>query len=404
MWRRCSLRTLVAGAVLGLVLSGCSSTDEDLPATSPPDPSSPSAASPSDDVSEPADPAPRSFSLAVTGDVLLHPTLIDEAESAAGADGEHDFLPLLTELEPFVADADVALCNLETPIGEPPYQGYPMFTVPEQILIDLAEIGYDGCTTATNHTLDDGVDGVERTLDSLDDAGLFATGSYRTEEESKEPPLLDVPGSQSEIQLGVITATYSLNGLQADTPWRADTDLSASSLIQRGESARAAGADVVVAAVHDGAEYSTRPTDSQRQLGQELAASGVFDFVYMHHTHSVLPIELHEGTWIVYGLGNSVAKHATPTVLNREGISVRATFVENADTDDDAAWQVEELAWAPHWLTEDPVRWCPVDPDASGGSDCAPGAQDALADSWERSAETVDAYGAIEDGLVLWSP
>lgn len=330
---------------------------------------------------------PRSFSLALTGDVLLHPQLLREANTEGQ---EYDFSPLLAGLEPYIKDADAALCNLETPIGVPPYSGYPMFTVPAQIVTDLRQAGYDGCTTATNHTVDAGTAGVKRTIDTLEQEGLFSTGSYRTAAEAKAPPIMEVDG----IKLGVIAGTYSLNGMSADTDWRVDTDISAATLIQRAKDARKAGAQVVVAAVHDGAEYTTRPTAKQRKLGRVLAASGAFDFIYMHHTHSVLPIEKHKGTWIVYGLGNSVAKHATPTVLNREGISVKATFTRQGDDD----WSVSELAWVPHFLTEDPVRWCQV----AEPSKCVDDGQAEA--SRERSTKTVDAYGAVKDGLVPWEP
>lgn len=328
----------------------------------------------------------------VTGDVLLHPQLLDEAEQAAvesGSGEDYDFNPLLAGLEPYVQDADAALCNLETPIGVPPYSGYPRFTVPEQILADLKGIGYDGCTTATNHTVDAGTAGVERTLDALDKHELFATGSYRSKKESQQPPIMQVDG----VQLGVVTSTYSLNGLPEAADWQVDTGVDAARLIARGKAAKQAGAEIVVAAVHDGAEYTTEPTASQRQLGRSLAESGVFDFIYMHHTHSVLPIEKHQGTWIAYGLGNSVAKHATPTILNREGISVKATFRQEAEGEE---WEVDELQWVPHQLSHAPVQWCQVF-DSDG---CLPEA-DAQA-SLKRTKATVNAYGAFDDGLEQW--
>ncbi len=328
----------------------------------------------------------------VTGDVLLHPQLLSEAEAAANqSDGngkDFDFQPLLAGLKPYVEDADIALCNLETPIGVPPYSGYPLFTVPAQIVSDLADVGYDGCTTATNHTVDAGTKGVIRTLDTLEANDMFSTGSYRTKDDSESAPIMEAEG----VKLGVIASTYSLNGMSADTDWRVDTGVNAKNLIKRAKSARADGADVVVAAIHDGAEYTSAPTQSQRTLGQSLAESGEFDFIYMHHTHSVQPIEKYKGTWIVYGLGNSVAKHATPTILNREGISVKATF-----TKDDNEWEVSDLQWVPHQLSSAPVAWCQVETTKT----CVP-ADDAKA-SLKRTLKTVDAYGAIDDGLNEWT-
>jgi len=327
----------------------------------------------------------------VSGDVLLHPTLLEQAQSAAknGNGKDYDFSALLAGLKPYVQDADAALCNFETPIGTPPYSGYPRFTVPAQILSDLKSIGYDGCTTATNHTVDAGTSGVTRTLDAFEEQRLFATGSYRTEQESHQPPIMQVDG----VKLGVIASTFSLNGLPEATDWQVDTGVDAQKLIQRAKAARKDGAEIVVAAIHDGTEYSTRPTTQQRKLGRELAASGVFDFIYMHHTHSVLPIEKYDGTWIVYGLGNSVAKHATKTILNREGISVKATFSHKGKAQD---WAVSKLQWVPHQLSSSPVTWCQVFETSS----CLPAA-DAAA-SLARTQATVNAYGADNDGLAEW--
>lgn len=325
----------------------------------------------------------------LTGDVLLHPQLLKEAKTGSG----YDFSPLLSGLKPYVNDADVALCNLETPIGVPPYSGYPIFSVPADIVADLAALGYDGCTTATNHSFDAGTVGVLRTLDTLEENNLFSTGSYRTAKEAAAAPIMKV----GEVNLGVITSTYSLNGMKADTNWRVDTGVDATKLIKRATQATKDGANIVVAAIHDGAEYTSTPTASQRTLGHQLAESGEFDLIYMHHTHSVLPIEKHAGVWIVYGLGNSVAKHATATILNREGISVKATFTHDQNPTASAReYSVSSLQWVPHLLSKSPVRWCQV----ATLDGCVP-AKDARA-SLARTTQTVDAYGAIKDGLKAW--
>lgn len=393
--RRSMTRSLSACATLlvaATLMSGCSSAEEPVAqqsavATSSNKETADSAQSAPDPSAEES----TDFSLMVTGDVLLHPQLLDEAQTAARAKSgngkDFDFQPLLAGLKPYVQDADVALCNMETPIGTPPYSGYPMFTVPAQITTDLAEIGYDGCTTATNHTMDAGSKGVVRTLDALQESGLFTTGSYRSKKEAQEQPILEVDG----VKLGVITSTYSLNGMKADANWRVDTGVNAERLVSRAKNARKAGAEVVVAAVHDGAEYTTRPTDSQRKLAHDLVDSGAFNFIYMHHTHSVLPIEKYKGTWIVYGLGNSVAKHATPTILNREGISVKASFRQAGNK-----WSVSELQYVPHQLSEAPVTWCQV----ATADTCVPAA-DAKA-SLKRTETTLNAYGAFDDGLKEW--
>jgi Bacterial capsule synthesis protein PGA_cap len=126
----------------------------------------------------------RSFTLVAGGDVLLHEPLWAQAEAdgAAAGTGGLDFRPLLAGVAPIVQGADVAICHLETPLAPPggPYQGYPTFSVPPEIAPALADTGFDACSTASNHTFDQGAAGVDRTLATLDAAGIRHAGSART--------------------------------------------------------------------------------------------------------------------------------------------------------------------------------------------------------------------------------
>ncbi|GAA1863026.1 CapA family protein [Paeniglutamicibacter psychrophenolicus] len=341
---------------------------------------------------EPADPScpgDECIEVAVAGDILLHPALWAQAEQ--DGKGTYDFDPLLAGIAPYLDQSDLALCNLETPVAAPngPYGGYPMFNVPSQIIPALKKVGYDGCTTASNHSMDAGVAGVKRTLDALEAAGMVSTGSYRSKAEAQSPLLVPV----GSAKVAVIAGTYSLNGMKEDAPWRVD-DIEKASLLARAKAARAAGADIVLAAIHDGAEYTSTPTASQLALYRSLAASGEFDFIYSHHTHSVLPIEKHQGTWIVYGLGNSVAKHATKTALNKEGLTVKMQFVRTGDT-----WKPGDLVWAPHIMKPSPLRWCALPAKAS--APCTTEAKDAA--SLQRTTDTVNSMNAKANGAKMWT-
>ncbi len=327
--------------------------------------------------------------MAVTGDVLLHPPLWAQARTD-GTAAQPDFRPLLSGVEPFLEDADLAVCSLETPVGDAdgPYSGYPSFVVPPQILPALKSTGYDACTTATNHAIDAGTAGLERTLDGLDQAGLRHTGTYRTAAEAARPLILDAQG----VRVGIVTATFSLNGLQPDTGWRVDL-IDTDRMIAQAKAARKAGADVVLAGFHAGQEYSSRPTADQRRTARALAGSGVFDVVYSHHTHSVLPLEKYDGVWIAYGLGNSVSAHATDLAVNREGVSLKLEFTRTA-----TGWKTSPPRWAAHIMAQDPVRWCAL----PAKTPCTTARGDAA--SLERTRTTLNALGADDAGAKPWDP
>ncbi|WP_081746441.1 CapA family protein [Arthrobacter sp. H5] len=338
----------------------------------------------------------------MTGDLLLHGALWDQAAADAEAAGELNFGPMLEAQQDYVAPSDLAICHMETPVSSPegPFAAFPSFNVPPQILTAVNDIGYDVCTTASNHTIDAGTAGLNRTLDALDAEGLVHTGSYRTAAEAEE--VMIAPAGVANI--AVITGTYALNGLVPEFPWQVDL-LDPTVMINKAQQARAEGADVVIGAVHAGDEYADYANPQQQDVAHALVDSGEFDLIYGHHSHSVLPIEKYKDTWIVYGLGNTIAAHATPDIRNTEGLMVRAQFSRNDDDDGDGAWEVAELAWLPATWNGPEHRWCPVSQDAlaaleEGGGACVSTEADAASRS--RTKATVESMGAATDGAVEW--
>src|SRR6478736_4706619 len=80
----------------------------------------PSSTKPTTSSGQPC-PGAACVTLVMTGDVLLHPPLWDQARSDARADGsssDFDFRPLLAGQKAIVSGADVALCHLETPLAK----------------------------------------------------------------------------------------------------------------------------------------------------------------------------------------------------------------------------------------------------------------------------------------------
>ena len=390
-------------AVLGLAsvvaLGACTAVQEEGQAPDAPPSSSPSA-EPTPEPSMtpgagPECPGLRCTSVMLAGDLLVHPQLWDQARADAGTTGNQplDFEPLLEGMRPYISGSDLAVCHMETPVAEAggPYAGYPMFNVPPQILTAAAAVGYQGCTTASNHTVDAGTEGLNRTLAVLDSLGLEHTGSYTTEAESEIPLIMDTSGAR----IGIIEATYGLNGLEADYPWQVDM-LDAADMIARAQAARGQGADIVIGAVHAGDEYASMPNSQQIETAHALADSGQFDLIYGHHTHSVLPIENYNGTWIIYGLGNAVTELSPWYAVNNEGLIVRAQFVQE---NDGAKWRVSDLAWAPSVIVRDPYRWCSVAADLPQGA-CAPQAQQA--EVRQRTISVVESMGAGQDGAHEW--
>ena len=285
------------------------------------------AAGPAADATPPPPrPRVRTVTLALTGDVLVHDNVwASAAREAAGSRADFDFRPLLAPLRPRLSGADLALCHLETPIAPEggPYSGYPLFSAPEEVVPALAWVGYDACSTASNHTVDRGFSGITRTLDVLDATGLRHTGSARSPAEARRIVELRSRG----LRIAWLSSTYGTNGMpiDADKPWSVDL-IDVPRILDDARRARALGADAVVVALHWGDEYSHSPSAFQLDVADRLTRAGVIDLVYGHHAHVVQPIRRVNGTWVVFGLGNLLAGQGTTAPGVADGMIAEVTL------------------------------------------------------------------------------
>ena len=211
------------------------------------------------------------------------------------------------------------------------------------------------CTTASNHSVDAGTEGLFRTLDTFDAAGVLHSGAARSPEEMDQPRIFTATNG---ARIAVVTGTYGTNGIPVEHPWLVG-GLDPDELLGKAAAARAAGADIVMVAMHAGEEAVVEPTQQQVELAQILTASPDVDVVYGHHIHAVQPIEQVNGKWVIYGLGNMVAHQSAETVLSYEGITVELEFRRG----DDGRWGVGEVSYVPTVVTPYqafPVRVAPV--------------------------------------------
>ncbi len=393
-------RRTVPALALAVVMSAASCTVDERggPLSLPPlDAPQQSTSTPAPN-SEPAQ-QPREFTLVGTGDVLLHERLWQQAERDAEADEEMDFAPQLAGIAPVVEAADVAVCHLEVPLAPEggPYEGYPRFSGSPQVAAALADTGYDACTTASNHTFDQGAEGVDRTLDTLDAAGLEHAGSARTEQEAGRTTMLDVPAGSGSVQVALLSYTFGFNG--ASTPdgesWRSN-EIDEAEILDDAAAARQEGAEVVVTAMHWGDEYAHEPDEQQRTLAPELIASPDIDLLLGHHAHVVQPVENFDGEWVVYGMGNLIANHAEPEGPKSEGLLTSFTFTEDGSTGEFSATDAEYLPL--HQTDEPPLEVLDVSAALKGGDVGTAGAA-RLEESMERTTEVVESRGGAAAGL-----
>lgn len=269
----------------------------------------------------------RTITIAGVGDILLHREIIAQAISDGG--GSPDFLPQLEGITPLVESADLAVCHMEYPLGsrEGPWAAWPdLPNGPPQIADAVATMGFDACTTASNHTLDQGMDGVVSTIEALRSVGLAHAGSAASQEESVEVTMIDVKG----VPVALLSFTYGFNGIPRPHDWCCNL-IEPGAITAAAQRARDAGARLVVAGLHFGVEGIAPPTQSQRAVVQELADSGLVDLVLGHHAHVVQPVTKVGDMWVAYGHGNLLSAQSRRDPRTGDGLLTSFTFTEQAD-------------------------------------------------------------------------
>ncbi|MDH3706602.1 MAG: CapA family protein [Acidimicrobiia bacterium] len=342
-------------------------------------------------------PPPRSVTMAFTGDLLPHgPVQARAAQLASGsvggpADSEsHDFTPMFELVAPVLREADLAICHLETPlsIDGTDLSGYPTFNAPAALAQAAAEAGYDGCSTASNHSWDRGRQGVLDTLTVLDDVGLAAAGTAATADDDRPARY-----RRNGLAIAHLSYTYGMNGFEVpvDQPWLVDL-IDVDQIEADVRAARAGDADVVVVSLHWGIEYQAEPTAEQQAIAERLLAHPDIDLLVGHHAHVVQPADRQRGKVVLYGLGNFLSNQSSACcpAASQDGVIALVTLTEDGER---FRTRVE---YVPTWVDRSSFTIVPTSGDLAAGSGVEPGVLEQSRSRTEAALGMLGARGVRE--------
>jgi poly-gamma-glutamate capsule biosynthesis protein CapA/YwtB (metallophosphatase superfamily) len=354
----------------------------------------------------------RTVRLVFSGDLLVHQPVYEQARRNGTASGKpYDFAPMFDRVRATISGADLAICHLETPLTpDGRVSGFPVFSTPRELAEGLKSAGFDGCSTASNHTMDRGSAGALETVNALEQAGLKQSGIARTAEEASKATIYDANG----VRVAHLAYTYGLNGftLPADKPWlvrltdkgRFDLPMGgpfdATAVLADAKAARAA-ADIVVVTMHWGNEYQSKPTAGQVALANTLLASPDIDLVVGSHAHVIQPIDRIGDKFVVYGMGNFLSNQAPEAAAglpagSQDGVIVGVVFNE---TDVDGAFETARVTVTPTWVHR--TGGYAILPVTNALEDQATAAavRTALGASLTRTMTVLDSLGAFQQGV-----
>lgn len=287
------------------------------------------------------------LTLMALGDNLMHMGVVNTGRQA---DGTYNYSFLFDGIRDFLATADIKIINQETILGgnERGFSGFPHFNSPTQIGDAIASAGFNVVLHASNHSADQGLDGLVSCADFWADTypDILVTGIHADSSEAASTPAVLLI---RDISFAILNYTYGpnmetlpsdlmghLNMLCAYDEATGRIDFTTLNP-QVTEDIRSASelADIVIVCPHWGTEYQTSPSSYQQKFALEMTEAGA-DLIIGTHPHVPQPVE-----WITSSNGNTALCYYS--------------LGNYVSTQKEALCMLEEMAWVTFHVTEEDV-------------------------------------------------
>lgn len=270
-------------------------------------------------------PEDKTIRLLAVGDNLFHAGVHLTGKQS---DGTYDFSFLFETIQPYLDDADIKIINQETILGgnhrgNDGHLGYPLFNSRTEVGDAIAEAGFNVVTHSTNHTIDQGLDGLLHcvTYWKENHPDVLICGVRDEAEEEITIPTMEIEG----VTFAFLNYTYGPNLGSFPSQYEGYMDMlcyydessrildfttlnpKVISDIERAEEI----ADIVVVCPHWGTEYMTTQSSYQEKFALQMTEAGA-DLIIGTHPHVVQPVTYVESengnkALCYYSLGNYVS-------------------------------------------------------------------------------------------------
>jgi poly-gamma-glutamate synthesis protein (capsule biosynthesis protein) len=201
-----------------------------------------------------------------------------------------------------LADADLAVGNLETPLttGGTPHPDKLCLRGDPAYAELMAAAGVSVLNLANNHCMDFGAGALAETRELLRHAEIACTGAGADLAEATAPIIIERRG----IRIGLLAACDPLTkpAPAATASSAGIAPLDPEQLLTAVDALRPQ-VDHVILMLHWGLEYSPLPTPEQVRFADAARAHGV-SVILGHHSHCLQGIEQRDGTVVAYSLAN----------------------------------------------------------------------------------------------------
>lgn len=295
--------------------------------------------------------------IAAVGDIMITDELLADARQP---DGSYQFAESFAAVSGYTLSADFTIGNLECNFCGEPYAGKPDYRAPDSLAMTLSTIGFDLLQTANTCSIQNGLSGLQSTIDTLTSVGIDHAGTYASETERANNGGV-VLKTVSGMKIAIIAYTKGLGGLQL--PEGAEyavnllykdysTDynkLDMSALLDSVDTAKALKPDIILVMLHWGSEATLEPTKTQESIAKQLFERGA-DAIIGTHSHLVGRMETMDITtddgkektcFVAYSLGNFFSSQSSSYASGcEESVILNLQFTKNGETGETALTNV----------------------------------------------------------------
>ena len=263
----------------------------------------------------------NSFKILFCGDLIL---LEDQVKRGLKDDG-YDFAEVFEYAAPYISAADFSIGVFEGPLGGTSKNfsqsnfndGKELYlNFPDEFADAVKNSGFDLVTTANNHLLDMGIEGVIRTIKILNDKQINFIGSYASpaQKNLERVKIFEHGG----IKLAFLAYTYGTNNHDTDELIGGENSFVSSFLVGKDNPnfenvkasveedfalAKSFAPDLIIVLPHWGTQFADAPDEFQRTWQKIFQNCGA-NIIFGDHTHSVQPIEFDGKIFTLFCPGN----------------------------------------------------------------------------------------------------
>ena len=228
-----------------------------------------------------------------------------------------DFSQVFQDVMPLLTDADFTVLNFEGILSGNPY-GSQLSSAPSQVLTALNNSGVDMLQVANSKIINNGMFGLQSTLQTIQNEGMLSLGAYATNQDYSRSGgylIQDVGG----VRVAFVAFTKGMDGMALpegsedcvnllysdySSNYKKVNSTKIKRVLRNVENAKP---DITIALLHWGSEYNDAHNATQESIKNLMFENGV-DAIIGTHPHYVQQVTLNEdGTFIAYSLGDLIS-------------------------------------------------------------------------------------------------